>query len=154
MKTQAVREKQQRLDNIFSQVSSFSGDAELQSHWARYLCILVSGFLETSVQHIYIEYSKKRSASDVAGYVERRLKQFQNPQMKKILDLTGSFNPAWREALKVATEGQTKDAVDSIVANRNTIAHGESVGITYSRIKEYYQNALKVIELIDRQCNP
>lgn len=73
--------------------------------------------------------------------------------MGKILELVGSFNPEWEAELRAAVEGQLKDAVDSIVANRHRIAHGESVGLTFVRIKEYYRNALEVLEVIDQQCN-
>lgn len=153
MKSQVVKQSKQRLDHIFSQVSAFSSVPELESHWARYLCVLVSGFVETSVQTLFSEYAKKRSSPEVASYVESRLKRFQNPSMQRILDLSGEFNPAWRDSLAAATEGEPKDAIDSIVANRNNIAHGESVGVTYSRIQRYYENAIKVVDLIDTQCS-
>lgn len=153
MKCAEARQNKQRLDALFSQISNFSGDIELQSHWARYLCVLVSAFLETSVLAVYSEYASKRAKPDVASFVRSRLKGFQNPNMNKILDLTGAFNPEWKTQLRAATEGEPKEAVDSIVANRNKVAHGESVGITYSRIQGYYTNAVKVIELIDKQCN-
>lgn len=153
MKSQAVNQHKQRLDHIFVQVSAFSADPELGSHWARYLCVLVSGFLETSVQTLYFEYAKARSSREVASFVESRLKRFQNLNMQRILDLSGAFNPAWRESLKAATEGEPKDAINSIMANRHIIAHGESVGITYSRMQQYYESVIKVVELIDKQCN-
>jgi len=148
---EAVRYKQ-RLDNLFSQVSAFSSDIELQSHWARYLCILVSGFLETSVQAIYTQYAKERAAENVANYVTSRLRRFTNPNMEDILRLAGTFNQEWRHCLGVATEGELKEAVDSIVANRNRIAHGADVGLTYVAIKRYYQNVVKVVDLIESNC--
>ena len=153
MKSQAVKQHKQRLDHIFLQVSAFSSAPELKSHWARYLCVLVSGFVETSIQTIFSEYAKKRSSPEVASYVESRLKRFQNPSMQRIINLIGEFNPVWRESFEMATDGEPKDAINSIVANRNNIAHGESVGITYSRIQQYYENAIKVVDLIDDQCN-
>jgi hypothetical protein len=55
--------------------------------------------------------------------------------------------------LAAETVGARKDAVDSVVNNRNRIAHGENVGISYVRIKEYYDRVVEVIELIDVQSN-
>ncbi len=49
---------------------------------------------------------------------------------------------------------ELKDAIDSIVSLRNRIAHGESVGITYIRILEYYQRANRVIDFLINQCHP
>jgi hypothetical protein len=153
MKNREISHYKQRLDNLFNKIAAFSVEPELQSHWARYLCILVSGFLETSVRAIYSEYAKNKAAPYIVNYVEGRLGDFQNAKMEKILQLTRLFSREWESNLRDATEGNLKDAVDSIVINRHKIAHGEDVGISYVRIKEYYQAAIKVVELIEKQCN-
>ncbi|MBM3235830.1 hypothetical protein FJZ31_05980 [Candidatus Poribacteria bacterium] len=141
-----------RLDNLFKKVEALPEDFELQSHWAKYLCVLVSGFLETSVRAIYSQYAHKRAAPNVANYVTRRLDSFQNPNMTKIINLTNSFNPGWGDSLREKTEGELKNAIDSICANRNLIAHGRDSGITYARINDWYQDAIEVVELIEKQC--
>jgi hypothetical protein len=148
---EAVRYKQ-RLDNLFKQVSALPADIELQSHWAKYLCVLVSGFLETSVRAIFSQYASDKAAPYVANYVASRLKRFTNPNMDDILHLASRFNEDWGKCLESATRGELKDAVDSIVANRNLIAHGENPGITYVRIKGYYERAVTVIDLIENTC--
>lgn len=153
MWNQDVSRTKQRLDHLFERIRVLSDDPEIHSHLAKYLCVLVSGFLETSIRSIYGRYARTRAVPQVANYVERELSFFQNPTMGKILELVGSFNPEWEAELRAAVEGQLKDAVDSIVANRHRIAHGESVGLTFVRIKEYYRNALEVLEVIDQQCN-
>jgi|SRR5438552_7125557 len=152
MNVHAHRYKQ-RLDYLFKQISALPSDPELQSHWARYLCVLVSGFIETSVIAIYTKYAEDKSTKQIASYVERQLDRFQNPTMERILSLTYSFSTDWGHELKKATEGELKAAIDSIVANRNNIAHGQDVTITYARIHEYYKSAVKVIEMIDKQCS-
>lgn len=148
-----VHAYKQRLDNLFKKIESFQGDEELRAALARHLCVLVSGFLEVSVREIYGEYAQNKAAENVANYVTAELKSFQNPKMEKILNLTQSFSPNWKDNLEKATEGEIKDSVDSIVANRNIIAHGRSVGITIGNIKRYYKNAVKLVGLIETQCN-
>jgi hypothetical protein len=142
----------QTLDHVFKKVSSVSEDMELQAHWARYLCVLVSGYLEVSIRAAYRQYTKKKAAPFVANFVEGCLERFQNPNMTKIVQLTGAFNSEWAERLRSATDGERKDAVDSVVANRHLIAHGKSVGITYSRIKQYYLCVKSVVTLIEDMC--
>ena len=153
MKNRTAVQAKDRLDDLFNKVNEFSGDLELQSHWARYLCVRVSGFIEISVRAILVEYAKNQSAPPVANYVERQLNQFQNPNMERLLQLLQSFRSTWADELKTATEGESKDAIDSIIANRNQIAHGENANITYVSIRRYYQNALTVIDLIEKQCD-
>lgn len=144
--------KKQHIDDLFKKIEVVSMDLKLHSEWAKYLCIVVSGFLENSVRILYSKYARDTSSPSVANFVEAKLKDFQNPKMQKILDLAGLFSQKWKEELNRDTEGEIKDAVDSIANNRNRIAHGGDVGITYIQIKEYYEKALEVVELIEKQC--
>lgn len=154
MKSASVSRRQARLDSVFAKVASLpAGDIELQSHWARYLCILVSGFMEASVREIYAEYAANKASPNVANYVADALKRFQNPNMERILQVTGAFSKSWEDDLRRATEGDLRDAVDSIVAVRHQIAHGESGGITVVRMKEYYARCLKILQMIDAHCS-
>jgi len=141
-----------QLDYLFAKVSSLGSDLEMQSHWSRYLCVRVSGFLEIAVKTIYKNYAKEKACPFVVNYVENQLSYFQNPRMDKILNIAKSFNPEWAEKIRLATEGEIKDAIETIGINRNKIAHGENVGITYVNIKKYYENVLKLIELLEKQC--
>ena len=152
MKNREVVRYKMRLDSLFKKIETLSEDPELQSHWAKYLCVLVSGFLETSVRAIYGQYTQRKAASNIANYVISRLDGFQNPKMAKIINLTNSFNLEWGDSLREKTEGELKNAIDSICANRNLIAHGRDSGITYARINDWYQDAIEVVELIEKQC--
>jgi hypothetical protein len=139
---------QRKIDNLFSRVSSLSSDLELQSYWSRFLCILVSGFLEVSIQRIFREYAQTKSAPHVARYVSRQLEFFQNPKMEKIFQLIGSFNPEWEEAFRNNLDEKIVDSVNSVVANRNLI-----VGVSYVTMKQFYEDTVKLVVLLDQQCN-
>jgi RiboL-PSP-HEPN len=153
MKNEDVFRYKQQLDDLFIKISILPEDSEIRSHWARYLCIRVSGFLEVSVRSIYSQYAKDKSAPFVANYIEKQLSNFQNPNMEKILNIVRSFNPLWAESLGRSVEGEIKDAIDSIVAVRHKVAHGDNVGITYVKIKKYYEITIKLVELLEKQCN-
>jgi hypothetical protein len=152
MKQVEVFRRKQQLEHLFKQVRTLSHDDELLAHWSKYLCVLVCGFLEVSVVEIYSEFARNKSQVSVANYVQRQLRGFQNPKMEKILSLAGSFNSSWRDALEKATVGELKDAVDSIVNNRNNIAHGKNSDITFGRVKEYFGRAVKVVGMLEELC--
>jgi len=146
-----ITRQRQRLDDLFQKAKNLP-DPETQSHWSRYLCVLVSGFLENSVRITYTEYARSRSDPSVADFVESRLRQFQNPKMGTIVDLAGGFSQEWRKRLESDTKGRLGESVNSIVDNRHKIAHGESVGLTLHTLKQYYEDALKVVDLVRQQC--
>ena len=152
MRTRELARRQQRLDSLFDKVGTLT-DLEVQAHWSRYLCVLVSGFIEVSIQEIYRQYARDRAGQNVANFVDGRLKDFRNPKMERILQTTRLFSVEWEQELRAFVEdGPLKDAIDSIVNNRNKIAHGDDVGITYVTVKQYYKNAVKVVEVIEEQC--
>jgi hypothetical protein len=153
MKNSTVISYKKRLDYLFEKVDSLSGDLELQGHWARYLCVLVSGFLETSVIAIYSQYAQAKATPNVAKYVAHGLDGFTNPNMTRIIQVASCFNAQWGTTLEQQTAGKIKDAVDSICANRNSIAHGKNTGISYVSIKQWYKDAITVVELLEKQCS-
>jgi hypothetical protein len=154
MKHKHIVGHKQKIDAIFLKAKDLNGDPELISHWSRYLCVLVSGFVEASVRTILSEFASKRASPEISGYVVKQLRGFQNAKMSKILDLTSEFGSSYRDELEKIVEGELKDAIDSIVSNRHLIAHGQDVGIGFDSIKRYYESAVKAIEEIEQRFNP
>jgi hypothetical protein len=148
MKNVAVVRAIQRLDDLFAKVAKVD-ETEMKAHWSRYLCVLVSGLLEKAFVELITDFATNQASPNVANYVSKSLSQFQNAKMGKMLAIIGQFNVAWKEEIEKATEGDLADAVDSVVANRHKIAHGESVGISYAVISDYYKRILKYLDLIE-----
>jgi len=147
-----VREKQ-RLDRVFSLVEQMRLDEEVLSHWAKYLCVLTSGFVENALRLILHDYAIKHANETVASYVSARIEGLTNLNNERIVQLLGSFSPTWRDTfLGAARSAEQKDAIDSVVANRHLIAHGRSVGLTLARMKGYYVEISQAVKIIDENC--
>ncbi len=146
-----VREKQ-RLDRTFSLVEHMQLDPEVMSHWARYLCILTSGFIETSVRLILQNYVTEHAGKSVADFIQSRIEQLTNLNDEKISQLLGAFDPRWRDLFQGKRSEKQKDAIDSVLANRHQIAHGRSVSLTLARMKQYYAEISNAIKIIDEEC--
>ena len=149
-----INRLKQKLDATFSRVDSAGDNLELKSDFAKYLCILVSGYLEKSLVEIVQDHARRCGAPTLQRFVEQQTKRFTNANSHKILELLGSFNQDWRNQVDKFLKDDLKDAIDSIVALRNAIAHGNSVGLTYQRISDYYRRVQTVIEKIADLCTP
>ena len=141
-----------RLDATFERASDVGEDKELQSDFAKYLCILVSGYIERAVVHIVLEHARNSNAPTLARFVERRTRRFANAKIGRIQELLSDFDSDWRKAFDELLLDEERDAVNSIVDQRNKVAHGGSVGLTYLRVKTYYKQAQRVIELVADVC--
>ena len=101
-----------------------------------------------AVRETYADYANRAGGSQaVINYAQGGVRGFQNPNMQKTLDVTARFSGEWCEQLRAATKGSLKNAVDSVYNLRNLIAHGRSTGVTYARIKDYYDRIGSVIEI-------
>lgn len=145
-------EQRKKLDALFEDIRKFKCDEEISSILSKHLCILVSGYIENSIRDIIYDYTKNKSNENVANFVEAKLKRLGNPKIEPILQLVGSFNSQWRDSIEQQLDEELKDAVNSIVRNRNQIAHGVDVGITFGQIYAYYEKSNEVIKIIEKQC--
>jgi len=149
-----VARQQQQLDATFKRAAGLGADVELLSDFARYLCVLVSGYFEQAVTELLVEYVRVHSDDRVQQHVEPRLRQITNLKAQRLIELLGSFDPDWRRDLETFLVDEYKDALNGIVDLRNTIAHGRYVGITMTRVQEYYGRIKVVVERVARHCVP
>lgn len=152
-KAEVARQRQQ-LDATFKRAAGLGADAELLSDFARYLCILVSGFLEQAVVELLMEYARKHSDDRVQLHIEQRLRQLTNLKAQRLIEVLGSFDPDWRHDLESFLVDEYKDALNGIVDLRNTIAHGRYAGVTMARVQDYYARIKAVVEQVSRLCVP
>jgi RiboL-PSP-HEPN len=149
-----VSASRQKLDATFARIKSAQPEPELLSDFARYLCVLVSGFIENSVAELLLEHTRRNSKATVEKYVAWSLERLTNLNCEKISQQLGRFNSDWQTSFKQFATEEIKTAIDSVSATRNSIAHGDLVSITYHRISDYYMRIKPAIEHIANLCVP
>jgi len=150
----AIHSHRQRIEAVFARSTALSYDPELLADQAKYLCVLVSGFIEKALSEIVLEHARRTGAPSLQRFVEKNTARFTNANSEKVLQLLGSFDPDWRHAMESILVDKYKDSFDSVVSLRHQIAHGSSVGITYARIKTHFETIIEVIEHIQALCIP
>lgn len=154
MKTKELIQQKDRLDALFLSAKKLTHDPYLTAHWARYLCVLVSGFVENSLRELLRKYATAKSHKDVACFVGKRLNRFSNAKMGAILSLMDEFGSDHKKHIESIALDVEKDAINSVVANRHQIAHGRDVQIGMATLQNYYKEILKVIEKIEERFEP
>lgn len=142
-----------RLDRVFESSKSITDD-EIKSHYSRYLCVLISGYLEESIKVIIRVYISTRTHPTITNYVNSSTNKLTNLNSEKISNILNLFNSAWKDSFEALLTDEEKDSVNSVVANRHLIAHGQNVGVTYVTVSEWYKNIKKVVEKISIIVNP
>lgn len=128
-------------------------DLEMLGHWAKYLCILSSGFAENMVHLIYAEYIKKTSSTQTGRYATKKIEEVQNPKAVKLVEIARSFDATWGSDLETYLDGNfRKDSINAIMTNRHLIAHGKNSNITIAEVKRYLERLVEIADFLERQC--
>ena len=112
---------------------------EVQASLGRYICVLSSGYLEVSLQDCIRSYVTKRADGSVARFATSFIKRTRNPNQDQILQMVGRFGPSFKSRLEKTIDDVQKDAITSVVANRNLIVHGRLSSISFAQSRAYYQ---------------
>ena len=127
---------------------------EMQAHWARYLCVLTSGFVENVARTLYGDYVTKNSYSTaVVRFAKKQLDGIQNPRPEKLVALAAAFDSKWGRDLDAYLKDEYRsDAINAIMSHRHLIAHGRSSNITVGQVNLYLSKVVDVAGYMEGQC--
>ncbi len=154
MKNREISSQYQKLKSLIAKTSAAcSNDIELQSYWAKYLCIVTAGLIENALKEIYSEYVTRVASPTVANYAITHLSRIQNPKTSAFLQLAKSFKTQWQVDLQTFVDDDgRREAIDSIMTNRHLIAHGKDSNITVAQLKNWLEKAVEIFEFMETQC--
>lgn len=142
-----LEQQEKKLDSLFLMCQKIE-DVEQQAVMAKFLCVRASGFVESSFRHLISEYTDGTSPRQIQSYVNKKTKYVTNLNFEKILELLATFDNDWKESFVLAVSDEQKSALNTIVSNRNNIAHGENDSISYVLMTNYYERIKEVVDLL------
>jgi hypothetical protein len=145
-----IYQEQQRLDYIFDLVKSYNDSDEIKAILSNHLCVLVSAFIENSFRNMIIQYAKNKSHPNISNYINTQMKYLTNLNEEKMRQLLNSFDRNWSVSFSHAITEKEKAAIDSIINNKNNIAHGRATTLSFAYINDYYISAKKVIKIVQK----
>ena len=158
MKCKDVEIKIERINFLFTYFEGheFDEDEQLKSHIAKYLTVLISGMYEDMIkkiinQLIFNEMFAENTPQYLKEYISDKVdKSFRNPDQSNTKGFLKSFNKEWTKTLNQIIDSECWNALESIVWQKNLIAHGNNSTITFNDIKKYYTNSIEIIKELDR----
>lgn len=144
-----IRSQISSLDALFNTANDIE-DEEIQAHFAKYLCVKTSGLFENFLKSQIGDFVDATSAKQIANHVKDKNKNFTNIDYKKLDGFLNSFSSEWWIEFERVLTPDMKSSLNSIISNRNNIAHGNSDSITFGNMKNHYENMKKIIQLLDR----
>lgn len=132
-------------------------DQSVKSGFALFLCVRTYAYFESSLKDILKAYIEGAPGDpNVAQFAIRQLDQrpSRNLRHTQMLDLIENFNTQWKSSISGKTSGKLGDSLNSVVVNRNIIAHGElsAVFLTLRDVDSYYQDLKQILRFVYTTC--
>jgi len=108
--------------------------------------------VEQALAELYYDFANRHSSTPVASYVGRRVRRVQNVNVERLQQLVGDFDQTWAADLNAFLTEQLRNALNSVVANRNRIAHGDSVSVGLAQMKAWLSDVVTILEFLEQQC--
>ena len=139
----------QKLDNLFVLAEKIDDD-EVKGHFAKYLCVKTSGLLEVFFKAQISDIVDGKTPKVVANYVNYQFKSFSSIDTRKIIKVFSLFSQSWVDEFNTKMNEEHTSALNSIISNRNNIAHGQNDSISLKNAKEYYEKMKEILVILER----
>ena len=132
-------------------------ELEMQAHWAKYTCVLISGFIEQAVKEIILEHTSANAAPRIRKYIEGTWPNSKNMRSDAIREILDHLDPRWSDQYDawVKTEERKKE-INEIIKWRNYIAHGKESNtgnVTLGSVSTKFQIACQLVDFIEALPN-
>ncbi|MBA0188163.1 HEPN domain-containing protein [Pectobacterium odoriferum] len=125
------------------------------SYLTRYAIIKSCGTIEYSFKTIICDYNYSSHSAQAKKFIDGKFRNSSmNPSFSNIIKGLEQFDENWSMSFnkKIKTH-PSKDklhtSLSSLNTARNTFAHGNNPSTSFNNVKEYFIDAVKIIELME-----
>lgn len=150
MKSANAQSLLQQIDVAISDINGFTAISPLEkSYLAKFLIVFICGIYEETIETIINEMSQQNSTPEISSFVSQTMNAtFRNPDIDNVCKCLSRFNRTWKTQIKNLPQ-QDKGALNSIVNNKNALAHGQPVTVSLSDVIQFYNDSKNIILYID-----
>jgi hypothetical protein len=142
-----IENQERKLDKLLLDISTIQDD-EIKAHLSKYFCVRISGYLENVLKILVANYSEGSSQKPVTNYLQNDLKNVTNLSEEKMQKVLTKFSEDWCNNFNSNVAEQQLQSLNSIISNRNSIAHGQQDNISYKVIGQYYTDLKEIVKAL------
>lgn len=134
-------------------------EPEDQADWAKYLSVLVSGYLEQALKEILLEFAGRQNAARLQSYITGTWPESRNMKPANIREILNHFDQRWANEFDdwLQAGDQYKSEISSLVSSRNDIAHGKEANtnnVTLRSTRNRLRIALELVNFLENLILP
>ena|SRR6266542_3034044 len=143
------------IDSAISKAKALAStiaDLEVHAFFARYIVVFASGVYEDCIEYLFTEFAKKYGNAEIAFFMSKMLHfHFRNPEYGALKGWLKYINSDYGDELDRQLAGTVgcKDALDSMVNNKNEVAHGKNCLATLGDVEKFHQRVLPIFDAVE-----
>jgi len=121
-----------------------------------YSLVKTCGTIEYVFKAIISDFFDKSKIKQIKYYIAKSIRESSaNPRYSKICETLEKFDETWNNDFKaniniLPDKNKLISSLNSLVNDRNEFAHGKNPTVSFSSICSYYQDAIKIINILDK----
>lgn len=138
------------LDGLKNKIDEVD-DEEVKSFLVRLFCVRTSGLLEVFLKTRISEYSKGKVPKEINRFLTSKFKDITSLKTSKLEEVLCAFSTDWSDSFTsyIEEHDQLKNSIDSIIAQRHNIAHGQQSNLGIASMNQYYEDVKTVVTYLD-----
>jgi hypothetical protein len=143
------------LDKIEHMIEGMGKMSNPVPFLTKYAIIKACGTIEFCFKTIIADFHDNQT-SQVKNYINSTFRTSSiNPSKSNICKSLNSFDSSWNENFKKGLEAlvnkaKVEQSLESLNNARNTFAHGGHPSASFDNVKDYFFDAVKMIEILDK----
>ena len=138
------------IDQALEDIQGFSGNERIKNLLTQALLILICAQFEKEIKNFLTQRCASVSDEAVKKYISNHMQRsaLQSLKVTELSGLLGKFDLSYKETFKqrISENGQAETTYNSILTNRNSVAHGGGSSATFEDVKMYYKESHVILD--------
>lgn len=141
------------IDLIIEQLNAFD---KSRSYLTNYALIRAAGTAESVYRSIVADYFSRHGDARIDRFLDSAIRRgASSVTYKNMKALLKKFDEQWSQDFEDHVKSrsdheQLVGSSNSLVSNRHAFAHGQSLSTSFSDVKKYYLDVVKLIKILDK----
>lgn len=147
---QNIKSEIDSIEYQFVKFDKLSRDSDIDIHTvlSNHMVLRVAGLVENSLQAMFDEYCRRYSNIQISHFVSKTIRRENSLNTEKIKNIIEKLDSEiWLSVSELLESVQT-EALDSIKAIRDQIAHGKSNGTGLRTVRGYFDEIKKLLKIL------
>ena len=126
----------------------------LQNSLTEFLIVKICGYYEKEIERIFFKRISKSCDKQTISFFKSKFESWRHLKLENIIgELLGKYDENYKKEFNKLVDPFDKEKYNSLVTNRDLIAHGKNIETTFHEICLYHQAALNIFECLDNVLN-